>query len=298
MDTQLLRAFIRVTEKQSFSAAAQELGLTQSAMSKRIALLEQQLSQPLFDRIGRKVLLTEAGSILLPHAKNIVRSIEETEQLMQQQEKEISGELKLATSHHIGIHRLPSILKDYRQQYPNVHLQLHFIDSEQAIESITSGDFDLAVITLPESKDEDGSSDIQYHLLWEDPMQIVVNPQHPLHSKKRVKVSDLSSYPAILPDINTRTTSLVKKLFAEQQYELNITMTTNHLDAIKMMVAVGLGWSALPASLIDKTLHTLSLTGTSLTRELGCIHLRNRTLSNASRAMLNLLNQSNRRGTA
>ncbi|ODS23197.1 hypothetical protein AB835_10165 [Candidatus Endobugula sertula] len=286
MDTQLLSAFIKVAEHQSFSIAADQMGLTQSAVSKRIALLEEQVTQPLFDRIGRQIFLTYAGKALWPRAKDILDAIKDTQRFMLAQQGDVKGELRLATSHHIGIHRLPPILTAYTQQHPNVHLQLHFIDSESASHAILHGEFDLAVITLPKVIDKDGSSNIQYHPLWEDPMNIVVHHKHPLKGRKNVTLQDLSTYPAILPDISTRTTQLVQQLFSEKQLALNITMTTNHLDAIKMMVSVGLGWSTLPERLLDKTLHTLPTAGIHLTRELGCLHRRHRTLSNAAREML------------
>lgn len=291
MDTQLLRAFLAVTEAQSFSIAADKLHLTQSAISKRIALLEQQLSQSLFDRIGRSVCLTESGKALLPRAQHIIDEIEDTERFMAQQSSIVAGELRIATSHHIGIHRLPPILKAYRQDYPDVHLQLHFIDSEQAINTVMHNDCDIAITTLPAShnNDSDGSSDVQYHTLWQDPMQMVVSHQHPLSQKKNVTINDLSQHPAILPDIATRTTQLVQTLFSKDNTHLNISMTSNHLDAIKMMVAVGLGWSALPERLIDESLHVLPIKNARIIRELGCAHHRHRTLSNATRAMLHCL---------
>jgi DNA-binding transcriptional LysR family regulator len=151
MGTQLLHAFVIVAEERSFSIAAERLHITQSAISKRIALLEQQLSHTLFDRIARRVYLTESGQSLLPRAKHIINSIADTRHYMAQKTGEVSGELRLATSHHIGIHRLPPILKTYRQAYPNVHLQLHFIDSEQAEAALLNNEYDLAVTTLPTS---------------------------------------------------------------------------------------------------------------------------------------------------
>jgi DNA-binding transcriptional LysR family regulator len=288
MDTQLLQAFLAVAQNQSFSIAAETLHLTQSAVSKRIGLLEHQLSQSLFDRIGRKVCLTEAGKCLLPKAKEIIEAINDTQRFMAQQSTLIQGELRLATSHHIGIHRLPPILTIFRQRYPDVHLQLHFIDSEHAIHNIMQDECDLAVITLPEIP-HDNNDTLQYHPLWQDSMRIVVNHQHPLRHQADVSLNDLSNYPAILPDITTRTTQLVKALFSQAQSELNISMTTNHLDAIKMMVAVGLGWSALPESLIDNSLHLLPIKEGVITRQLGCVHHRQKTLTNASRAMLHCL---------
>ncbi len=289
MDTQLLTAFIAVTEQQSFSIAAEQLGLTQPAVSKRIALLEQQLGFSLFDRIGRTVYLTETGQRLLPRARHILEMVEDTQRIVTQQHDKVDGNLRIATSHHIGLHRLPPILKTYTEHFPNVRLQLQFMDSEKAIHAIEHGDFDLAAITLPEDTDSQGKTAIQYHPIWQDSMQVVVNQDHPLAVSNTISLKSLSEYPAILPDITTRTSRLIKQYFDNEKLKLDITMTTNHLDAIKMMVNVGLGWSALPERLADDSLHTLSIQKVQFIRDLGCVHHRHKTLSNASRAMLKLL---------
>lgn len=286
MDIQLLTAFVTIAEHGSFSAAAEHLHLTQSAISKRIALLETQVTQPLFDRIGRSVQLTEAGSALVPRAKRILQEIADTKQFMSDIRGSVSGPLRIATSHHIGLHRLPPFLKTYSQQYPEVHLQLTFIDSEQAINAILQGEFELALITLPEAILDNTIENIQQHHLWQDPMEFIVNNNHPLSLKKKIKLSDLAAYPAILPDRNTYTTELIQQLFTQEKQMLDISMTTNHLDAIKMMISVGLGWSVLPETLMSKNITRLNVGGLKLTRQLGCIHHRERTLSNAARTML------------
>jgi DNA-binding transcriptional LysR family regulator len=289
MDTQVLTAFVTVAERASFSAAAEQLGLTQSAISKRIASLEMQITQPLFDRVNRRVELTEAGIALLPRAKRILQEVHDTQRFMADLRGQVSGQLRIATSHHIGLHRLPTVLKKFTQQYPDVHLQLHFIDSEQAKDAILHGEFDLALVTLSEAILNDDIEAIQHHRLWQDPLCFVANTEHPLSLRKRTQLVDLASYPAILPDINTYTTQLIQQLFDKEKQTLTISMTTNHLDAIKMMISVGLGWSVLPETLVTKGLTRLPISKIKLTRQLGCIFHRERTLSNAARAMLQLL---------
>ncbi len=298
MDTQQLLAFTTIANSGSFSAAASQLGLTQSAISKRIALLEEYVAQPLFDRVSRQVLLTEAGQKLLPRAKRILQEIDDTRRYMLDLKGDVSGLLTIATSHHIGIHRLPSLLKRFTQHFPDVHLDIHFIDSEQAIEAIEQGDFELALMTLPnslllQSNENHPVHKLQYHPIWSDPLAFVADKQHPLTQKasrkKTINLADLANYPAILPDKNTYTTQLIQSLFEKQGQALSISMTTNHLDAISMMISVGLGWSVLPTTLLSKNIIKLPIKGPELVRELGCIHHRERTLSNAARAMLDML---------
>ena len=148
MDNQNLKAFITVAEVGSFSEAADRLYLTQSAISKRIALLEQQIGKRLFDRIARQVSLTEAGNELLPRARRILQEYENALQAINDLSGEASGTLRLAISHHLGLHRLPPILKQFAQQYPNVTLDIEFMDSEKAYEQVLHGDSEVAVITL------------------------------------------------------------------------------------------------------------------------------------------------------
>src|SRR5690606_14764761 len=112
LDTQHLQAFVAVAETGSFSAAGERLHLTQPAISKRIAILEQQLASSLFDRVGRKISLTQAGLSLLPNAKRILQDVADAHRAVTDLRGEVRGQLSIATSHHIGLHRLPLTLRD------------------------------------------------------------------------------------------------------------------------------------------------------------------------------------------
>ena len=148
MDTNTLNAFIAVAESGSFSTAAEKLYITQSAISKRVALLEQQLDKKLFDRIGRQVSLTSAGRALMPCAEKILMSFEDARTVISNLDGTISGTLSLASSHHIGLHRLPKVLRQYSQKHPQVLLNLSFSESEAAYQGVVKGHLELALITL------------------------------------------------------------------------------------------------------------------------------------------------------
>ena len=283
MDTQNLRAFRAVAEQASFSGAASQLHLTQPAVSKRIATLEQQLGCRLFDRIGRRVSLTEAGRALLPKARRILQEVTDARRLIADLAGSVSGRLVLATSHHIGLHRLPAVLRRFTRRYPAVSLDLDFLDSEKACEAVLQGQFELAIITLGPAHE----NLLVSHTIWVDPLVFVCAPDHPLQSRTAVSLADLSQYPAILPDMSTYTTALIKNRFDAQEVPLNLTMATNYLETIKMMVSIGLGWSVLPVTIVDRQLAPLKLEG--LTRQLGCVYHRERTLSNAATAFLQSL---------
>ncbi len=285
MDTENLKAFLAVAEAGSFSQAAQNLFLTQPAVSKRIAALEAQLNHPLFNRLGREVTLTEAGEALLPRAQSILQAMAETERNIRELSGEIRGTLRVATSHHIGLHHLPPILREFASTHINVNLQFEFLDSERAHERILRGECDLAVVTLAPVVEDP----LQAEVIWRDPLVFVASPDHALVSRRNLSLEELSKHPAILPDLNTFTGRLVKNRFDATGLPLSLNMATNYLETIKMMVSVGLGWSVLPQTMVDSDLAILRVPGQTFERQLGVVTHKKRTLGNAARAFYSVL---------
>lgn len=287
MDTQNLRAFLAVADHGSFSEAAEALHLTQPAISKRIAGLEDELDTRLFDRIGRRISLTESGRLLLPRARNILLAIEDTRRSLQNRDGIVEGRLAIGTSHHAGLHRLPPTLRHFARDYPQVALDIRFLDSEQAYEAVLRGDLELAVVTLaPEQH-----PGMETTLLWLDPLAFVCATEHPLAQTGGLSLRHLAEHAAILPGDNTYTGQLIRRAFQQASLNLPSGMTTNYLETLKMLASVGLGWSVLPQTMLDAELAVLN-PGITLTRQLGLIVHRERSLSNAARAFIDCLMES------
>lgn len=282
MDFEALRAFVAVAETGSFTRAAAQIYLTQPAVSKRIGTLEAELGTRLFDRIGHGIHLTEAGRTLLVRAQTILSQVEDAKRSLPAQSGPVSGELSMATSHHVGLHRLPAVLKRFHEAYPAVSLDLHFMDSEVACAAIQQGQLELAVVTLPP---RDYAS-IERVRVWDDPLEIVVGRSHPLARRTRIKPTNLVGYPAILPGPGTYTREIVLAALAPIRHELNVVMSTNYLEVLKMLAGIGLGWSALPRTMIDDELKVVHIDRVHIRRELGIVLHRARTLSNAGQAMI------------
>lgn len=288
MDIDALQAFVAVAENQSFSQAASQLFLTQPAISKRVAGLESELDTRLFDRIGRKVELTESGQSLLPRARSILLEVEDSRRAISNLSGKIGGKLSIGTSHHIGLHRLPPVLRSFTRQYPEVELDLHFMDSEEACRAVEHGDLELGIVTLPLQTPED----LHAEFIWPDPLAIVVEKHHALANKQQVSLAELADEPAILPTHGTYTREIIEKTIQPEKLHLNIRLATNYLETIKMMVSIGLGWSVLPCSMLTGELVSLQIKGLKLERQLGVVWHQSRTLSNSAQAMLNLLRHS------
>ena len=285
MDTQNLRAFLLVAESGSFSKAAKRLHLTQPAVSKRIAQLEAQLNVSLFDRIGRRISTTEAGEALLPHARAVHLELQAAQQSVRDLAGEVRGRLRLATSHHIGLHRLPPLLSFFSKAFPAVQLDIDFMDSEQAYELTLQGEVELAVVTLAPSS----IANIVTRPIWLDPLDFMVQQGSQLTRKKALGLKELSQHPAILPGLNTYTGQIVKSLFEQRSLPIQIAITTNYLETIRMMASVGLGWTVLPRSMRDPSLATLPIRGARIERTLGAIHHEGRSLSRAAQAFIEAL---------
>ncbi|MEQ7922284.1 LysR family transcriptional regulator [Xanthomonas sp. WHRI 1810A] len=285
MDLANLNAFIAIAETGGFSTAAERLHLTQPAVSKRIAGLEQQLDVRLFDRLGREVGLTEAGRALLPRAYQILNVLDDTRRALTNLTGEVSGRLTLATSHHIGLHRLPPLLRAFTRRYPEVALDIQFLDSEVAYEEILHGRAELAIITLAPQP----HALVKVMPVWDDPLDFVAAPEHPLVNSGEVTLADVAAYPAVFPGVNTFTHHIVSRLCEAQGIKPNIAMSTNYMETIKMMVSIGLAWSVLPRTMLDEQVARIPLPGIQLSRQLGYIVHTERTLSNAARAFMALL---------
>ena len=289
MDIQNLKAFIQVSECGSFSRAAEKLFITQPAVSKRISSLEQELGEALFDRIGKSVQLTAAGEALMPSAQRILAEMEESKRLINNLNNKVCGTLSIGTSHHIGLHRLPPVLRAFTAQFPDVDLDIHFMDSEAACEAVLNGKLELAVATLPEKKIHNLHSEI----IWPDPIGVVVGTQHPLAAQTIISRDELLEHSAILPSQQTFTRALMEKALKLQHSKLKVAMETNYLETIKMMVSIGLGWSVIPTSMLDKELKHIEIRNIHMQRQLGFAHHQERTLSNAGKKLCQLLQKSN-----
>ncbi len=271
-----LRTFMAVAETASFSQAADQLFVTQPAVSKRIQALEQDLAVQLFDRVGKRVLLTQAGNVLVPQAQQMLAMLADTEKQLRNLSRDISGTLNMATSHHIGLHRLAPVLRTFTDRHPEVQLNISFEDSEVAHDMLRHGDIELAVVTLNPA----GDDQLHYAEIWQDPLVFVSADR-----ARALSMQQLAAMPCVLPGTGTYTGRIVLQRFAELGINLTPSMSTNYLETIGMLVSVGLGWSVLPRSMVGD-LHEIEVDCPSMSRTLGSVTNPARAVSNAASAFL------------
>ncbi|MPV86795.1 LysR family transcriptional regulator [Ostreibacterium oceani] len=303
MDFAQLQAFVKVAEYRSFSKAAQALHITQPAISKRISTLESTLDTVLFERLGQRIMLSETGQKLLPEAQLILDKMEHLRDLTGESDNPIRGKLRIATSHHIGLYRLPNMLQQFVTTYPDAQLDMHFTDSEVAHQAVIHGSADIAIATLPTTAD----NQLDITPLWSDTLMMMLGKSHPLATQKHLDLATLCQYPAILPDEGTFTRRIIDDVLKSNELQCRIAFTTNYLETIKVMVEAGLGWSVLPAIMkshkliahplasgLASQLSTQSLAQSSAhppTRSLGVMIHKNKQITPTLSALLTCLYQ-------
>lgn len=288
MNTTALHTFITVMELGNISQAAEQLYLTQPAVSKRIKNLEEEFGVTLFDAVGRSIVPTQAAQYLLVHAKRWLADYNQVKHSVSQSKDTVSGKLSIGTSHHIGLHHLSPLLKDFVQNYPDVQLDVHFVDSETGHAAVMSGELEMAFLTLPPNFNKKTKDKrLSYHPLWHDDLVFVAANFSELATQNDITLKQLAALPALLPAAHTYTSQITLAAFAKKGLKPQATMSTNPLESIRMMVSIGLGWSALPKTLLNDSLAELHIKNPpNLARTLGMVTNSARTQSAAVKALV------------
>ncbi len=284
MNLAAFEAFVKVMETGSISIAAELLFITQPAVTKRIHSLEDYFGVKLFESAGRGIQPTHAAHSLLPKVKTWLNELGEIHHTLSHEQTQVQGRLKIGTSHHIGLHHLAEPLKKFVQLFPQVTLDVHFVDSEQAHEQVLAGELELAFLTLPPA----GDDRLSYVTIWNDPLVFVSAPFHPLAKQIQLNLEDLIAYPSLLPAAQTYTSQITLSEFEKNGLKPKITMSNNPLESIRMLVSIGLGWSVLPKTFLNEDLKQLDL-NLKMNRQLGMVWHPARIQSRAAEELIQLM---------
>lgn len=289
MDFYQLKYFKKAAELNSIGRSAKELLLTQPAISKQIKALEEELGEKLFDRIGKKVFLTKAGEVLFSYAENILRSVSEAKAAVKDMAQKCSGELVIGISDHIGLHRLPPVIKSYITSYPEVDLKLRCHRSESILDMVNKNLVDLGVITLPGAPGK-----LVSKIIWKDTMSLVFPNGHPLQSRGTIRLKDITGYGMILPEPGTTTRRVIDDVFSGKRLIPKVDMEVAYLETIKVLVKVGLGISILPDKAIEAEIKSEALKKSKIidagfSRNLGVVYLKDKFLSRPAVEFLKFL---------
>lgn len=236
---QQLRGFCCAARRQSISKAADELFLSQPSVSQQIKALERELGVELFERRGPRISLTHDGQQLWELAKPLVEGIDQLEETFASQRDSVEiGTVNIAAGGSTLQYILPPFVEAFMQDHPLVDLRLHNVTGKGGLALLRQGDADFAVGPML-----DAPPDIEFHpVVTHEPM-LIARPDHPLATRKRIGLKDLSRYPLILPPKSQSTYRLVDKAFADRSLSFDVKLEVGGYDVIKQYVRLGLGVS-------------------------------------------------------
>ncbi|NKI69455.1 LysR family transcriptional regulator [Collimonas pratensis] len=241
-----LKTFEAVARHLSYSRAAEELHLTQPAVSLQVKQLEEHAGLPLFEQLGKKIYLTAAGIEMLRHGRMIIQQFRETEDAMAQLQGVAGGRLNVAVI-SAGDYFFPRLLAEFQRSHDNVSLKLTVHNREELLRSLHDNLTDLAIMVRPP---EDACMIRQ--AFAPHPYVIVASPQHPLAHKKNISRTRLLREPFIVRERGSDTWLSMRESFGEQLAQINVAMEIKSFETIKQAVIAGMGISFL-------SVHTIGL---------------------------------------
>src|SRR5437773_2243577 len=288
LDSRQIRAFCVLARTGSFTQAARELHLTQSGVSHSMKALERDIGCRLLDRLGKKVVLTQAGEQLLQHATKILQEMENARGAMAHLGKWGGGRLRLGASTTACQHIIPPVLREFKESFPDHAITIQPGDTPELVLLLLRHRIDLA-LTLKAEKEQQ----LSFHPLFTDELRFIVGAMHPWAQAGRLNRLEIPRQNYILYNKQSITFRLVENYFRREQMVLNTVIELGSMEATKELVKLGVGVSILAPWIAQKeieegSLVALPLGPRKLNRHWGILHWRGRRLNLAEETFVGL----------
>jgi DNA-binding transcriptional LysR family regulator len=289
MHLETLKVFCDVVETRSFSAAASQNFVTQSAVSQQIRTLEDRYGRRLLERTRGNVQLTPAGEILYQVSKDIVQRYHDLEARLQALTHVVAGTVRVATVHSVGLYELSAPLKRYLKAYPQVNLHLEYSRASKIYEDALKGTIDVGVVAYPSRRPQ-----ITVIPFREDRLVLVCPPSHPLARHRQVSIRKLEGEPMVGYERDIPTRKETDRLLRRFAVEVRYAMELDNIETIKRAVEIGTGLAILPEPAVrpevkGKTLVAVQLSDEVFLRPLGIIHRQGKHFSPAAERFIEFL---------
>ena len=274
MDLRQLEILRAVTDRGSFTAAARALNVSQSAVSRQVLLLEEELGEPLFLRLGRKVRLTSAGAALLDLSRRVLADVRDTTASIVEQQQQLAGTLHLGGGMTVCLHVFPALLKEFRKRHPKVEIKVTTGATPMLLERLRSGAIDVGLLTLP----VEGADLVQVPVMREE-LLLVMPPSHKLAKLRQVTPGDLVGQPWVLFERGSSTRRVIDEMLQRDGVRPRIVMETENVEILKALTMIGMGLTVLPYQSLARearsgTLRIKRIQGVTMVRETGWVYVR------------------------
>ena len=274
MDLRQLEILQAIAETGSFTACGKKLHVSQSAISRQILLLEDELGEPLFLRVGRQVRMTPAAESLVQLGQRVFLDVRETVGSITDRTRELRGTLRLSGGMTVCLYVFPPLLKHLRRVHPNLDVRLTVALAGRSVQEIRGGRVDAGLLTLPVQE-----TDLVTVPALREELLLVTAPTHQLARRRKVQAKELAGLPFILFEVGSATRKVIDNFFASQSIEPTIVMDTENVEIIKAMVKTGLGVGIVPYQAVAREvkagqLFCARIDGHELVRETGWVYAR------------------------
>jgi DNA-binding transcriptional LysR family regulator len=272
MHIETLKIFCDVVENQSFSLAATQNFITQSAVSQQVRGLEERYGKRLLERKRGSVRPTLAGEILHRSSREVLHVFNEMEAQLQGLSNVVTGSIRVGTVHSIGLYELSDPLKKYFADFPHVNVYLEYDRASHVYEQVLRGNVDLGIVAYPTARAQITVIDFR-----SDRLVIICAPSHPLAEKSKASVVDLEGERFVGFEKGIPTRLALDRLFNEKQVMVQYSAELDNIEMVKRLVEVGAGVAIVPEkSCVNEvrtgTLAQIDLTDRGITRPIGIIH--------------------------
>lgn len=279
-----LKVFCAVAETKSFSKASEIIHLTQPAVSLQIQALEELYETKLFDRSSTTITLTPAGEILYRYAKEILSLYASAAKDIGELTGLVKGSISLGASTTIGNHVLPTVLAEFRKNYPKIRVRLFVGNTKRIIELLNASTIDLGIVEGDVTRQK-----LRVEKLLQDELVVIVSPQHPWAKKKEISIFEVTKEPFIIREEGSGTRQIIEKYLGKHGLGINdlkVVMMLGSTEGIKEAVESGIGISIISRWAARKenrygALKLLSIKEERLYRDFSLISPKNAIMSHA-----------------
>ncbi|NOU73175.1 LysR family transcriptional regulator [Paenibacillus sp. LMG 31458] len=243
MEHRLLEYFLAVCEELHFTKAAEKLGISQPTLSQQIRLLEHRVGSPLFQRIGKKIYITEAGEILHKHSRNMFHELDQAQAAINEIQGMQRGRLRIGCS---GNHLLTATIIAFHALYPKIELSVTELATEETKERLLSNQLDIGVVFLPDEDEQ-----FHYMPLYNEQLRFVISDKHPLAQAKAIRLTDLAQLPVAMLQRKFYVRQMMDDCCEQSGFEWKPAIELSTLESLLQMAKNNVGGAILPQSYVD-----------------------------------------------
>ncbi|HJV45927.1 MAG TPA: LysR substrate-binding domain-containing protein [Bacillota bacterium] len=288
MELKQLEYFMAVCRELHFTRAAETLNITQPSLSQQIKLLEHEIGTPLFDRMGKKTVITDAGNILLKHCHTIFHEISQAKIAINELQGLERGDLKIGALLTVVNYLLPPTVISFHKKYENIKLSIQGLRTGDIVQGLLQNELDLGIVMLPLEHDDFISVP-----LYREKLALAVPFHHPYSKKDKISLHELINQSFILLPRTYCLRQLIDQTCSDLGLEINRFLEMTTMESIVNMVIEGIGVTLLPRSYLEfinrSQLSIIPLVEPEITTEIGIVHRKNKFLCAASHAFMALL---------